>query len=526
VQPAETPTEKTLVALWARLLHLDEDRIGANDDFFELGGHSILAVHLMNQIRQEFPVDLRLRKIFDHPTVRQLGALIDGAVGAGAPAAVATETKVAEEKEYYICSPAQERLFYEQWLHRDTLAYNVFGCFEVSGGLDAEKVRHCFQQLVDRHEGLRTSFHLLNGHVYQKVHSGVPVQFHFYDEGVWGDPVDACRAFLRPFDLEERSLFRCRLVRIADTDWLLTDIHHIVCDGLSMNILMNEFRRLYEGRQLAPLSTRYVDFAEEQKRNLAVLDKQKAYWSHQLASGWPSLNLSVNQPDEGVAQYPAGVVRLEIAGSEYRMVKRLLAETNVSGFMFLLSLYYILLSRMSGNTDILVASDSVGRTQAEWKDVVGTFINLLPLRATVKPEESYRNFLNRVRQIVLDAFENQDYPFDEMLSLVRAATGIQKPDIEAHFAFAGYIDADGGFQGLQFKPLKVLETTQYGFKVEASEQDGRFVLLFIYSKAFYTEEIITLLARYYQNILRAVLEDKWVRLGDIELQPEFSMAEQ
>jgi hypothetical protein len=113
-----------------------------------------------------------------------------------------------------------------------------------------------------------------------------------------------------------------------------------------------------------------------------------------------------------------------------------------------------------------------------------------------------------------------------MLSLVRAATGIQKPDIEAHFAFAGYIDADGGFQGLQFKPLKVLETTQYGFKVEASEQDGRFVLLFIYSKAFYTEEIITLLARYYQNILRAVLEDKWVRLGDIELQPEFSMAEQ
>jgi iturin family lipopeptide synthetase A len=434
----------------------------------------------------------------------------------------------APEKEYYVCSPAQERLFFEQWLNKDTLAYNVFGFYEVTGAFDAEKVRYCFQQLVDRHEGLRTSFHLINDNVYQKIHPAVPVCFTLREIGIRRDPADVCRDFLRPFRLDEPSLFRCSVVRMQDAAWLLVDIHHIVCDGLSMNILMNEFRRLYEGGRLTPVRARYVDFAEEQRRNVAGIDAQREFWSRQLAAGWPSLNLQVIQPDDSTALYPAGVTRLEIAGSDYRRVKRVLAETNVSGFMFFLSLYYILLSRMSGNRDILVASDTVGRTQPQWEDVVGTFINLLPLSATVKPDEAYRYFLRRVRQSVLDAFENQDFPFDEMLSIVRGVTGIQKPDVEAHFAFAGYIDGDGAFQGLEFTPVKVkgTETTQYGFKVEASEQQGRFVLLFIYSKALYTEEMMTLLAQYYQNMLTSVLADNWVRLGDIKMEPADSMVEQ
>ncbi len=170
VEIPATPTEKALVAIWANLLHLQENVIGATDDFFELGGHSILAVHLMNHIRQAFAVDLRLRTIFDHSTVRKQGVLIDSAIPAPMAAAPCVTMAAAPEKEYYVCSPAQERLFFEQWLNKDTLAYNVFGFYEVTGAFDAEKVRYCFQQLVDRHEGLRTSFHLINDNVYQKKH--------------------------------------------------------------------------------------------------------------------------------------------------------------------------------------------------------------------------------------------------------------------------------------------------------------------------------------------------------------------
>jgi len=530
-----SPTEKTLAGIWADLLHLQETAIGVTDDFFELGGHSILAVHLMNQIRQAFSVDLRLRKIFDNPTIRRQGVLIDNAEQAHpgnaevSPATTAAkETSVAAQQEYYICSPAQERLFYEQWLNKETLAYNVFGSFEVTGGLDIEKAKSCLQQLVDRHEGLRTSFHLINGNVCQKIHPSVPVAFTLQPEGACHDLAEACGEFLQPFDLAQQSLFRCRVVKTEDAAWLLIDIHHIVCDGLSMNILMNEFRRLYQGEQLPQLHTRYVDFAQSQKQNLQALGAQKEFWSRQLAAGWPMLNLQVNQSDDKTEQYPAAVTRLEITGSDYRRIKRLLAESNISGFMFFLSLYYILLSRMSGNREVVIASDSVGRTQPEYKDLVGTFINLLPLIARVRQEESYRNFLHRVRQTVLDAFENQEFPFDEMLSIVRTATGIEKPEIEAHFAFAGYIDGEGAFDTLEFKPVRAegAETTQYGFKIEASEQDGSFVLLFIYSKALYTEDIITLFAQYYQNILAAVLSDSWIRIGDIQMEAALSLIEQ
>jgi len=519
---AETATQQALIGIWANLLHVESNVIGPEDDFFELGGHSILAVHLMNNIQQQLGVTVKLRQIFDHPTVRRQAVLVDDLIKktvavemiAGMDREAVMPYAAVGEKEYYVCSPAQERLFYEQWVNKDTLAYNVAGCFEVRGLFDAERARGCFQALVDRHEGLRTSFHLVNETVVQKIHSTVDVNFS--DSGL------DLHSFVRPFDLGESSLFRCGLVQADGRVWLLIDIHHIVCDGLSMNILMNEFRKLYQGKELEPLTLRYVDYAEAQKAPASAPAQkgQREFWQRQLTGGWPALQLQVSQPADDEDIYPAGVSRLELSGESYGRIKRLLADANVSGFMFFLSVYYILLSRMSGNADIVIATDTVGRTHPALKDIVGTFINLLPLRANVQTDEAYRNFLQKIRQTVLDGFENQDFPFDEMLSIVRESTGLQKPSIEVHFTYAGYIDRDGADVGLEFIPLKPegSETTQYGFKVEVSEDNGKFVLLFIYSRALYTEDIISLFTQYYRNIMEAILQDGWVRIGDIEME--------
>ncbi len=520
IKTSGTPTEIRLIHIWATLLHVDEQEIGPEDDFFELGGHSILAVHLMNSIQQAFSVSVKLRKIFDNPSVRKLALLVD---------AMASETvdgfPVAEKKEYYVCSQAQERLFYEQWLNKNSLAYNVFGFFEVIGDPDADKVRSCFQLLVDRHESLRTSFHLMNGKIFQQVHSHALVRFVAPEDMRYAGIREAARQFIRPFDPGDASLFRCGLLKAeGNRTYLLIDIHHIVCDGVSLNILVNEFRKLYQDELLEPLTLRYVDYAEWQSRQGGTLEKQKAFWEKQLSGGWPVLNLQVNQARSKADIYPAAVVNLEISGPDYQKAKQLMNGYNVSGFMFFLSVYYILLARMSGNEDIIVATDTVGRTHPALKDIVGTFINILPLKIGVQEEDAYPDFLYRVRQSVLDAFDNQDYPFDEMLTMVRSTFNIEKPAIEVHFAFAGYMDKDAGFNNLSFVPVKIkgTETTQYEFKVEVLEKNGKFMLSFIYSKALYTEEIITLFARYYQNMLETILHNSTTLIGDIQLESAVS----
>lgn len=521
VKGPATSTERKLIRIWADLLHLDAHTVGTQDDFFEAGGHSILAVHLMNGIQQEFSVTMKLRKVFDNPTIEKLGRLID----------TMNDEKTmtlphAGEKEYYASSAAQQRLFYEQWLNKNTVAYNVNGFYEVKGHLDIDRVKEAFSSLINRHEGLRTSFMLSNDKVFQKIHPMAPFELSMLDGKNIRSLQEAAKNFIRPFDLEHPSLLRCGLLRLDDDrTFLLVDIHHIICDGLSLNVLMNDFRKIYEGQELNPLDLRYVDYAEWQRSQESGLIRQKEFWTATLAGEYHGLNLPVIQSRKNIDIHQAAVTSVAITGQQYRQVKKLMSGSNVSGFMFFLSAYYILLSRISGNKDIIIATDGVGRSHSAFRDIVGTFINILPLRMKVQNEATFEEFLSQVRTCVLDAFDNQDYPFDEMLPVLgKNRKGLQSPAIEAHFAFANYMDSDGAFKDLEFIPLKIkgTESTQYECKIEVAEKDGEFIISLIYSKALYSADTMTLFAGYYHNILQGILQDNDVRICEIELEDVLS----
>jgi amino acid adenylation domain-containing protein len=508
----ESATQEKLLQIWATLLRFPEDQFGVAHDFFELGGHSVMAVHLISQIYEYFDVRIKLREIFDHATIGKLAGLIDSR----STAAQTTILRLAKQ-DSYVTSSAQERMFFAYMQDAESLAYNISGAYEIKGNADERVIAKCLQALIDRHESLRTSFVLDENGVSQQIHDHVTVDLSVSELQRDDTLSDLFSAFVRPFDLESHSLIRFRLVKtMGQVKFFLLTVHHIVCDGISLNILMNEFKALYNGEQLQAPDTRYVDFAQWQRTAKGELERQRKYWINQLSGGLPSLALPTSRRREMVDITPAGAQYLVIDGELYKKIKQFNSGATISDFMFLLSIYQLLLSRISGSTDIIVATDAVGRTHPQLANVVGTFVNILPLRARLEPGCTFRDFLKDVRGLVLEAYDNQDFQFDWMVSELRK-TDPDTPIANVHFSFANYYNSRVEMENLSFQPVKARRdlTTQYEFKLEVIEMDGQFIVQFIYSTGLYDAETIESLVICYKNILTTVMADHEIKLDSL-----------
>jgi hypothetical protein len=363
---------------------------------------------------------------------------------------------------------------------------------------------------MERHESLRTSFELSGDTVVQKIASSVPFRPGNPEGVLYGSPEEALDNFVKPFDLTRPGLFRCACIRTDDgKEYLLVDIHHIICDGLSLNILMNDFRKIYQGQLLSPLPLRYADYAAWQYQDRKTAGKQRKYWVDRLSGELPVLELPVMQERSKVDRHPADHKVLVLDGDSYAEVKKLCVSANVSEFMFFLSVYYILLAKITGNTDILIGTDAAGRTAGGLTDIVGTFINLLPLRINVDPGIDFAGLLQEVKACVLDAFEHQDFQYEQMTEHLGREGRLADNWLPVHFSFANYLSAAGS-DSLGIVPIQPEKktTTQFEFKIEAISRGGQLSLLFIYSKALYDENTISLFVQYYHDILRSVLKSK------------------
>jgi amino acid adenylation domain-containing protein len=510
--------EEKLVEIWSRVLKIDRELISVNRSFFELGGHSIRAVHLISTIQQQFSVKIELRKIFENSSVETMSAYIAGL----SPESVERIPRV-EEKEYYPASPAQERMFYQQLLEKNNLAHNMGAVLAIKGPTDIDKLEHALRQLINRHECLRTNFQLSHQGVIQLVSKQVNFNIILIDRNEYDSIEDAFNDFIRPFNLHEPSIMRCGLLRESERgDLLFIDIHHIVCDGIGLSILIRDFIAIYQGMQLTPLELRYVDYAQWQKRSTGRLDKQKEFWLKELSGELARLDLPVMQDRTAVSSYNASLKMLDINEGLYRQVKQFTAASNVSDFMFLLSIYYILLSKMSDNTDILIGTDVVGRTLPAFKDIVGTFVNILPLRMQVRQEESFDTFLARVKECVLRAYDNQDYQIDQIAAMLQKDKKMaRQPIVDVHFSFSNTVEGFEELKALSFEPVEIRKPdirSQYEFKIEVLEEKGSMRVAFIYSNELYGHETMELFSKYYMNIILSVLSNSAVEIGNIEME--------
>ena len=511
-------TEEKMAAIWADILDIEGDKISRYDNFFELGGHSIIAVRLIGRIQQTFAVTIRLKEIFTFPTVEKLSQRLEN-VESGS----ATTIPKIERKAFYQTSYAQKRCYFEQEIDKRSTINNTTSVHRIIGKLDHDKLDKTFQALVDRHEGLRTHFEVSGNEVVSNIEVTASIACEYLDGIDYPLLEEALDAFIRPFDLSSCPLLRYGIYQNdKQGDFLLVDIHHIVCDGVSLNILMNDFIRLYSGDTLPPLALDYVDYAVWQQAGIDTLEKQRTYWAEQLLPTYFEPDLPTLQDRGSVKVHAADRSELKISTELSDKIKSYVTEAGVSNFMFFLSCYYILLSKMSGSDDIIISTNSIGRTQKELENIVGSFVNLIPLRADIKPEMVYDDFLSQVKTNVLMALENQDFQYDDMVLMTEGNGSSNILDL--FFSYINFFDAQSTTGELSFSPVKLKvnqEVARFGLELIIFEYGDHFQVSLRYSSDLYDRETIELFTQYYYNIVQCVLLDRNMTIENIEF--EFTM---
>ncbi|HLL47574.1 MAG TPA: condensation domain-containing protein, partial [Longimicrobiaceae bacterium] len=412
--PPRTPLEEALAGTWAGVLGVE--RVGPRDSFWGLGGHSLLAIRLISRVRRLFGVELPLRTLFGAPTLAEFSERVESARREG-PVRGAPPLRPAPRAGALPLSFAQQRLWLVDRMEGGGAAYHVPAAFRLRGPLDVDALGRALTEVVRRHEALRTSFPEVDGAPVQAVAAAaaVPLPVEALDGA--GEAALARRlakAAGLPFDLAAGPLFRALLLRTgAGEHVLFLDVHHVVSDGWSMEILLRELSALYgaftrgEPSPLPELEVQYADYAVWQRGWLVgeVLEEQLAFWRRRMEGAPAVLELPADRPRPAARSYRGAVHPFCLAAPLATELKALAGREGATLHMVLLAAFQLLHSRLSGEDDVVVGTPVAGRTRAEVEPLVGFFVNTLPLRADLSGDPAFRELLRRVRETTLDAYE-------------------------------------------------------------------------------------------------------------------------
>ena len=427
-----TATEQRLVDIWRNLLRVDV--IGVRDSFFDRGGHSLSAMQLVSRIRQHFDVELPLLSIFETPTIEGIAAKIEQATAE--PSRASLPLIVATRRDRVIpASFSQERLWLFDQLQPGNSAYNVPAAVQIRGSLDAAALEQTIAAVVSRHEVLRTSFSSMDGRPVQVIARDTPVRTALIDLATLTTSERARHVEAlakghaqRPFDLAKGPVWRASLLRLAsDEHVLLWNQHHISTDGWSAGIFVREMSQLYTAfaggkpHGLKPLAIQYADFSQWQRDWLDGEGKaaQLAYWQKRLENAPPALVLPTDRPHPPVQSFRGGSESVVLTPELSRALVALGRLEGATMYITLLSALKALLYLHTGQTDIIVGSPTAGRSQSQTEDLIGFFLNTLAQRTNVKGDASFRELLRDVRTGVLEAFANQDLPFENIVDALQ-----------------------------------------------------------------------------------------------------------
>jgi tyrocidine synthetase-3 len=525
IQPPATETEQTLAGLWASILGVDNSQIGRNQHFFESGGHSLRATRLAMDIHRHMQVDIPLAEIFARPLLSEMAQVID-AIGNGGEAPI----ERIPDREFYQTSIAQKRLFILHHMNPASSGYNIPIALLVNGELDRDRLQTALDRLVDRHEPLRTSFHLQNDEPMMTVHPSTVVQIQdiSIEESLLETQRDqaldeAIQGFIQPFALDEAPLMRVGLAEIGESEYLLlVDLHHIIADGLSLGIIVTDFMALYRGRDLSPLNLRFRDYAQWQRGNYQTLiAPQVRYWLDLFAAGVPVLDLPADFQRPPHHDHQGQWLHMEIQPDVLAAMQTVCRQTGATMFMVLLSTLSILLSKLSGQESVVVGTPVSGRGHGDVKDMVGMFVNTLPLLLLYEGDESFDTFLARQKQMVLEAFANQHAPFEEVvegLDLVRDTSRNPLFDVmlSYHSADEDYLDLlqTGDLPVTEYRPKNA--ATKFDLSVTVQQQDDRLLLTWQYYASLLAPETVEDFISYFRRILSQVSRNQTLKLKDIE----------
>ena len=513
----QTPTEETLAAIWAQVLKLDQ--IGIHDNFFDLGGHSLLATQVISRVRAAFDIDLPLHALFEGPTIRDLAVAIISHANPRKHAIRRLPRTGAEQ--IFPLSLAQQRLWFIQQLEPGSGTYNITKALRLRGALDVSALTQSLNEIIRRHESLRTAFS--DDGEKQLVQPTVTLEVPLSDlsELAFGDRKArigrlAADHATQPFDLSRAPLLRAQLIRFNDDDHVLfLSMHHIVSDGTSLGLLYRELSELYRAyrsgqpAQLQELPVQYADFASWQRRYLdgGAMSKQLAYWKKQLGGKLPPLELPLDRPRPAMQRYEGGKYVMSLPENLVEAVKELSRGENVTLFTTFLAAFQLLLYRLSGQEDILIGAPIAGRNRIETEPLIGFFIGTLVIRGDLSGNPSFKELIQRTRKTALEAYENQDVPFEKLVEELQPERNLSRNPI--FDVLINYITRD------QIEPLRLDDVAIESLMIE--ERLAKFSMtLYIraddhgleldlsYQTALFSSERIACVLEQYRQVLEQI----------------------
>ncbi|MFD4259397.1 non-ribosomal peptide synthase/polyketide synthase [Streptomyces sp. NPDC058534] len=530
------PREEILCSLFAEVLGVP--RLTVDDSFFDLGGHSLLATRLAGRIRSTLGVELSVRRLFESPTVAGLSAALDGAERAG------TALTAGVRPERLPLSYAQQRLWFLHQLEGPSPTYNITGALRLTGALVPEALRAAFQDVVVRHESLRTVFTEDAQGARQTVLDAAGVRFGLpvtdLTEDLLGRRLE--EAARHCFDLTADIPVRAELFRLgADEHVLLLMVHHIAGDGWSLGPLVRDLAAAYTARAAghapdwAPLPVQYADFTLWQRASLgdasdgtSPAGRQLAHWKQALAGLPDRLELPADRPLPAVASHRGGRVPLTVPAGLHRGAVELARESRTSVFMVLQAALAALLTRLGAGDDIPLGTPVAGRGDDAVDQVVGFFVNTLVLRTDTSGDPTFRELLDRVRDTDLSAYDHQDLPFEHLVDVLSPTRSLSHNPL-----FQVLLSLDT----TQQDALAALATTGLGVSLldvttgvakldlalelaEHRDTDGApagLVGAAEYSADLFDEGTVALLVERFLRLLDALVADPGRRIGDVDV---------
>lgn len=524
-----TETERQIADIYREVLGFNQ--IDIYDDFYQMGGDSILAIKLTNQINFIFGENINMTEILSCSTVNKLAAYIDDikAKSEGLDE-IGVSIPILVNKEYYSVSSAQRRLFVVTQIEESRgIGYNVPEMMLIEGMFYINEFEEKFRMLIDMHESLRTSFESIDGEPVQVIHEKVDFNMTYFEAGE--SEINAIiREFIRPFDLRMAPLFRIGLIKISESKHIfMFDCHHIISDGWSFALLMKELFDLLEGKKLTEQMVQYKDYAAWQRDFLRSdeVKKQETYWLEQFNGDIPVLNMPTDYPRLSVRSFDGDRIIMEAEEQLLEDLNRLGIKTGTSLFMVLLAAYNILLSKYSGQEDIIVGSPTAGRPHKDLQGVIGMFVNMLAIRNNPRNDMTFSEFLEAVKNRSLKAYENQEFQFDDLVRSLKLERDLSRNPI-FDYVFA--------LQNLDIPKTKVgsLVFSLYDFEYRISRFDMFLSTMVIdkklrisleYSTRLFKRQTVQEMVGHYIEILKQVTSDREIVIGDILLSHKFNKAE-
>jgi amino acid adenylation domain-containing protein len=523
----KNPQEQILCDIFAEVLSLE--RVSVTDSFFDLGGHSLLATRLASRVRLTLGLELPLRVLFESPSVAELAPRLLLAERARTPLAR------RERPQHLPLSYAQQRLWFIDQLEGASAEYNMPEALRLRGQLDIHALECTVNAIVERHESLRTHFAVVDGDPTQIIEPSLqlvlPVEdLTALDKEQQQRAVDAAlrREWEEAFDLGRGPVFRVRLLKLGHNDHvLLRAFHHIVSDGWSLSIFNREFMLLYDafraGRQnpLPPLPIQYADFTLWQRDwlNEDTLRTDLDYWKMQLAGIPEQLALPRDRPRPEKQTFAAGMVRATLTSAQVRALKQCARENHATLYMTLLSAFSVLLSRYSGETDIVIGSAIANRQDALLEQLIGFFVNSLVMRVRVNVRNAFAELLAHVRKMALEAYLHQDLPFERLVEEISPQRSLNvTPLYQVSFDLQNTPLDQQQLSGLDVEPMKSSELmVRFDLEVHAFERHDHIDLYWIFNHDLFDRWRMEQMARHYVRLVDALADAPKTLLAEVSL---------